>query len=276
MRTDCINVYILSFVAGKDTGLAIAAARSANEAFQLLKNYGNYNCRPDMYKLSNSLDLGLSTNIAPELLLESYVNALGAFDAFVKCVQKYTGPQGIPGKDGEDGKDGAKGDKGDKGDTGAQGPQGEQGIQGETGPEPFTDVEANVIDNTPGTPSAAATIYNDTLYLTFSHLKGEKGDLPPELQDVVYIGPEEGPTVLDPLVYEEIANKVTSLSSSSTDVQYPSAKAVYDAISMISDENSVKYTQQSKTSAEKAQARENIGAISATTYTGDIEALFQS
>lgn len=36
---------------------------------------------------------------------------------------------------------------------------------------------------------------------------------------------------------EEVSNKVTSLSSSSTDIQYPSAKAVYDAIANSSQES---------------------------------------
>lgn len=33
-----------------------------------------------------------------------------------------------------------------------------------------------------------------------------------------------------PVTYEQTSNKVTSLSSSSTDTQYPSAKCVYDII----------------------------------------------
>lgn len=35
---------------------------------------------------------------------------------------------------------------------------------------------------------------------------------------------------LDPTSFEAVSNKVTSLSSGSTDIQYPSAKCVYDAI----------------------------------------------
>lgn len=35
---------------------------------------------------------------------------------------------------------------------------------------------------------------------------------------------------VDPSTLEKLANKVTSISASSTDTQYPSAKCVYDAI----------------------------------------------
>lgn len=67
---------------------------------------------------------------------------------------------------------------------------------------------------------------------------------------------------LSPLTLESTANKVTSISAQSTDIQYPSAKAVYDAIQggggSVTD--AVKYTEQSLTSEQKAQARTNIGA----------------
>ena len=87
-------------------------------------------------------------------------------------------------------------------------------------------------DNTPGTPTAEASIANDTLTLTltFHHLKGEKGDSAEDLDNLVYIGIDEGPLSIPIPPYEETTNKVTSLSAQSTDTQYPSAKCVYDAL----------------------------------------------
>ena len=54
---------------------------------------------------------------------------------------------------------------------------------------------------------------------------------------------------------------VTSITSSSTNTQYPSAKAVYSAIQTASNGN-LKYTAQTLTDEQKVQARENIGAAS--------------
>ena len=61
-----------------------------------------------------------------------------------------------------------------------------------------------------------------------------------EFEKVGYVG-EEYETVSDvpepepapQQLYEHVANKVTSLSSSSTDNQYPSAKCVYDLVGNI-------------------------------------------
>lgn len=58
--------------------------------------------------------------------------------------------------------------------------------------------------------------------------------------------------------YENTENKTTSISSSSTNAQYPSAKAVYDAIQTSTPTDVVKYTAQTLTEDQKAQARENI------------------
>lgn len=49
--------------------------------------------------------------------------------------------------------------------------------------------------------------------------------------------------------YENTSNKVTSISSSSTDTQYPSAKCVYDEVSQLSQDKVDKSSQATKTSA---------------------------
>ena len=91
---------------------------------------------------------------------------------------------------------------------------------------PFSQVSVFLTDNTPGTPYAEALIADDTLILTFHHLKGEKGDSAADLDNLVYIGIDEGPQSLPLPFYEETSNKVTEITENSTDVQYPSAKSV--------------------------------------------------
>ncbi|MBO4718977.1 MAG: hypothetical protein J5658_03785 [Prevotella sp.] len=94
----------------------------------------------------------------------------------------------------------------------------------------FSQVVVLLEDNTPGTPTAEASISNDTLTLTFHHLKGEKGDSADDLDNLVYIGIDEGPLSIPIPPYEETTNKVTEIDENSTDTQYPSAKCVYDAL----------------------------------------------
>ena len=146
------------------------------------------------------------------------------------------GPQGIQGLKGDTGEQGPKGDtgpqgpKGDtgeqgpKGDTGSQGPQGEtgpQGEQGQAGPQgptgdsgvyigttAPTDPDVNVWINPSGTMSFIQSDWNETDSTASDYIRNK-----PNLS-----------------LKEDKSNKVTSISSSSTDTQYPSAKCVYDAI----------------------------------------------
>ena len=74
--------------------------------------------------------------------------------------------------------------------------------------------------------------------------------------DEVYL-PFVQKLVIDP---ESTSNKVTSLSASSTDVQYPSAKAVHNAVAGM-----LKYTSQNLTEAQKEQARTNVNAAKDST-----------
>ena len=66
---------------------------------------------------------------------------------------------------------------------------------------------------------------------------------------------------------ENTKNKVTSIDASSTDTQYPSAKAVYDSLSNFSGgsaEGAVVYNDsQELTEDEQKTARQNIGALAA-------------
>ena len=77
-----------------------------------------------------------------------------------------------------------------------------------------------------------ATPDGDTLYMieegdtpmTYQHLS-DQSEMPVSPDpNTLYLIDDEG------IVYERVTNKVTSLSSSSTNTQYPSAKCVYDLL----------------------------------------------
>lgn len=144
MRTDCSNIYILSFNAGADAGLAAVSAYSERDAFQILKNSGRYNAIPNAYSLIQIIDLGLSTTIRTELLLEVYTNALGVFEAFIKYLNKYVGP---------------KGDKGDPGDTTIIGAVQSDWLQVDT-------TQLDYIKNKPEMPTALSQLSSDSTHRT--------------------------------------------------------------------------------------------------------------
>ena len=95
------HLYVLSFVVGSESGLAMVSAPTATEAFQILKNSGSRYC--EGYTLIQSRDIGMTTQCNYGLLLESYVNALEAYNAILSAANKLIG---------------RKGDKGDQGDRG--------------------------------------------------------------------------------------------------------------------------------------------------------------
>ena len=119
-----------------------------------------------------------------------------------------TGAQGIQGEQGIQGVQGEKGDKGDKGDTGAQGPQGLQGPTGAAGAD----------GKTPNITIGTVTTLNAGQNATAS-ITGESPDLTLNL-GIPKGADGEGKAV-------DIS---TTLSSSSTDSEVPSAKCVYDLL----------------------------------------------
>lgn len=121
------HLYVLSFTVGSEAGLAMVAAGDERTAFQILQSSGNRRC--EGYTLLQIRGLGMSASCTYGLLLESYVNALVAFDAISKVADKV-----VVGEKGEKGDKGDPGEKGDKGDTGAQGPQGVAGPMGPPAP----------------------------------------------------------------------------------------------------------------------------------------------
>ena len=99
---------------------------------------------------------------------------------------------------GPKGDQGAKGETGAKGDTGAQGPT---GPQGPAGPQGETGAKGEAGPQGPAGPAGSDAS------VTKANITAALGYTP-----------------------EDAANKTTALSASSTNTQYPSAKAVWDAI----------------------------------------------
>ena len=81
------HLYVASFTAGGDSGLALMAASSERTAISILKNSGRYNGEPSKYSVIQIRDLGVSSSMQSELLLESYVNALVAYDAICNAIR---------------------------------------------------------------------------------------------------------------------------------------------------------------------------------------------
>jgi hypothetical protein len=94
------NLYVVSFIAGGESGIALLSAPSDREAISLLKNSGRYNGTPDLYHVEQCRNIGVLTSIRNELLLESYVNALVAYKAILDAANR---SKGIPGDKGETG-----------------------------------------------------------------------------------------------------------------------------------------------------------------------------
>ena len=164
---------------------------------------------------------------AYEVAVENGFN--GTDEEWLASLKGATGAPGADGKDGEDGKTpyvgdngnwfvgsddtgkpsrGAKGDKGEKGDTGAQGPQGLQGPPGEAGADGKTpNLTIGSVTTLDAGQNATANITGESpnLTLNLGIPKGADG---------------EGKAV-------DIS---TTLSSSSTDSEVPSAKCVYDLL----------------------------------------------
>ena len=81
------HLYVISFTVGKESGLAMVAANSDRDAFQILKNGGSRHC--EGYTLIQTRDIGISCCCQYGLLMESFVNALEAYDAILKVANTY-------------------------------------------------------------------------------------------------------------------------------------------------------------------------------------------
>ena len=97
MAVDTKYFFIISFIAEHQSGLAIVVASTEKQAFQDLKRGGMYNYNPGVYQLIKTECVGTYVGCVTGLLLESYTNAMVAFDAFKAEMSKIVGPQGEPG-----------------------------------------------------------------------------------------------------------------------------------------------------------------------------------
>lgn len=145
---------------------------------------------------------------------------------FEKLMQ---GPRGEPGRDGAKGEKGDPGAKGDKGDPGAPGARGEKGEKGDPGR-----------DGSPGATGA-------TPRFTVTAVTGEAGTA----ASVTQSGTAE-----NPMVEFTIPQGMKGDTGEKGEKGDPGKDAPQEAIL---------YTAQTLDDAQKAQARENIGAASATT-----------
>lgn len=145
---------------------------------------------------------------------------------FEKLMQ---GPRGEPGRDGEKGEKGDPGAKGDKGDPGAPGARGEKGEKGDPGR-----------DGSPGATGA-------TPRFTVTAVTGEAGTA----ASVTQSGTAE-----NPMVEFTIPQGMKGDTGEKGEKGDPGKDAPQEV---------VLYTAQTLDDAQKAQARENIGAASATT-----------
>ena len=145
---------------------------------------------------------------------------------FEKLMQ---GPRGEPGRDGAKGEKGDPGAKGDKGDPGAPGARGEKGEKGDPGR-----------DGSPGATGA-------TPRFTVTAVTGEAGTA----ASVTQSGTAE-----NPMVEFTIPQGVKGDTGEKGEKGDPGKDAPQEV---------VLYTAQTLDDAQKAQARQNIGAASATT-----------
>ena len=154
-----------------------------------------------------------------------------------------TGPVGDVGPLGPTGLQGEKGDKGDVGDPGkdgAVGPTGPDGAIGPTGPQgdrgndgtgiaikasetdctvlgdAYIDADGNLMILTSESPRQ---------FTNGGQIRGPQGAMGPTGADGAV-----GPTGASVVNGETSDNKVTKIDENSTDVEYPSAKAVYDFV----------------------------------------------
>ena len=148
---------------------------------------------------------------------------------FEKLMQ---GPRGEPGRDGAKGEKGDPGAKGDKGEPGAPGARGEKGEKGDPGK-----------DGSPGATGA-------TPRFTVTAVTGEAGTA----ASVTQSGTAENPMV-----------EFTIPQGMKGDTGEMGEKGEKGDPGRDAPQEAVLYTAQTLDDAQKAQARENIGAASATT-----------
>ena len=80
VMTAANHLYAISFTAGADSGLALVAACSKLDAEQVLRSAGRKREVPESYVIRQIDDLGVSTTLKCDLVMETQVNAVTAWD----------------------------------------------------------------------------------------------------------------------------------------------------------------------------------------------------
>lgn len=187
MSVEYANLYVVSFTVGAESGLAMVAAPNATKAFQILVNSGS-RCGEE-YVLIQTRDIGMTSQCHYGLLLESYVNALEAYDAICSVADQLKGVKGDRGERGNGivGVEETVVSHADEGinvvtfydaDGNQYSIQVRNGSKGSVG---VSQAEVN-IDDTIGTPSCQVSLVNGVLVLSFSGLKGEQGEVGPPVR----------------------------------------------------------------------------------------------
>lgn len=79
--------WVISFIARNESGIAFVLADTERNAFQALKQSGRYSGTPNDYTLVSACNVGKYGGEAFGLQLESYTNALVAYDAISNILQ---------------------------------------------------------------------------------------------------------------------------------------------------------------------------------------------
>lgn len=189
------HLYAINFVAGAESGIALVAAPNERSAIQVLRGSGKYNASPEKYSIQQARDIGMTPSCYFGLLMESYVNALQAFEAITSVANHITGPKGDTGDVGPEGKQGIQGEPGKDGVSVASVEQTRTATEdsgyneitftldnGITSKAYIKNGRAGVVsasasvDNSQGTPSVVTYLESGVLSLAFSGLKGLQGN----------------------------------------------------------------------------------------------------
>lgn len=89
MSQNCTYLYAVSFTVGAESGLALIAAPTERDAIQVLKSSGSRSACSKGYTIIQTRDIGMTAACNFGILMESFVNAMEAYDALVKLANKF-------------------------------------------------------------------------------------------------------------------------------------------------------------------------------------------
>ena len=175
-------------------------------------------------------------------------------DEQIENIELTPGPQGPAGPQGEQGEQGPKGDKGDTGLTGPQGPKGDKGdtgLTGAQGPQGEQGPQGPQGEQGPAGQNAAQADWNQTDSSAVDYIKN-KPTIPTHVTDLV----DASDYATEDWVVDYVDQHGGGSGGSGSGL----------------DPEAVHYTQQTLSEAQKAQARQNIGA-GTSDFSGDYDDL---